>query len=140
MINEFIDTIGSLVALMREETGRLLSGAPTGDLGEIAAAKARLVGSIEARTVHLEREQPGWHERLNPVDRQSLTEVLAELRDVSAENADALQRQILISVEMLGAITTEARRLSGTRTETYCARGGVSRVEMATPISINARL
>lgn len=140
MDSEFLDTIRSLVSLMREETEQLLSRGPIGDLGEIASAKARLVGWIEARTAHLEREQPDWHERLAKSDREALTELLAELRDVSAVNANAIQRQILLSVEMLDAITNEARRLSGTRTETYCALGGVSRVELATPISINARL
>lgn len=140
MVSEFIDTIRSLATLMREETQRLLSPGPIGDLGEIASAKARLVGWIEARTVHLEREQPDWHERLEAEDRDALTEVLTELRDVSAENAKALERQIHISVEMLDAITTEAKRLSGTRSETYCARGGVSRVDLATPISVNAQL
>ena len=140
MDSEFIDTIRSLVSLMREETEQLLSPGPTGDLGEIASAKARLVGWIEARTVLYEREQPDWHERLEKEDREALTEILAELRDVSAVNANAIERQILLSVDMLDAITSEARRLSGTRTETYCALGGVSRIELATPISINARL
>lgn len=140
MDSEFIDTIRSLVSLMREETEQLLSPGPIGDLGEIAAAKARLVGWIEARTVHLEREQPDWHERLEKDDREALTAILAELRDVSAVNANAIERQILLSVDMLDAITSEARRLSGTRTETYSALGGVSRIELATPISINARL
>lgn len=140
MDSEFIDTIRSLVSLMREETEQLLSPGPTGDLGEIAAAKARLVGWIEARSAYLEREQPDWLDRLEIEDRETLTGLLAELRDVSATNANAIQRQIMLSVEMLDAITGEARRLSGTRTETYCALGGVSRVELATPISVNARL
>lgn len=140
MVSELIDTIRSLISLMNEETERLLSPGPIGDLGEIASAKARLVGWIEVRTAYLDREQSGWHERLETGDRDALTEVLAELRDASAENANALQRQIHISVEMLDAITTEAKRVSGTRTETYCARGGVSRVDLATPISVNAQL
>lgn len=140
MDSEFIDTIRSLVSLMREETEQLLSPGPIGDLGEIAVAKSRLVGWIEARTVQLEREQPDWHERLEKDDREALTEILADLRDVSAVNANAIERQILLSVDMLDAITSEARRLSGTRTETYCALGGVSRSELATPISVNARL
>jgi len=140
MVNELVDTLRSLVALMREETERLGMPGPTGDLGEIASAKARLVGWIEARTAHLEREQPGWYERLAADDRDALIEILAELRNVSDENANALQRQIHISIDMLDAIAAEAKRLSGARTETYCARGGVSRVDLATPISINARL
>lgn len=140
MASELIDTIRSLVSLMREETERLLSSGPTGDLEEIASAKARLVGWIEASTARLDREQPDWHERLEAEDRAALTEVLAELRDVSADNAKALERQIRLSVEMLDAIAAEAKRLSGTRTETYGASGGVSRVDLATPISINARL
>lgn len=140
MVSELIDTIRSLVALMREETDRLLSPGPNGDLGELAAAKGRLVGWIEARSANLERAQPDWYEKLEAEDREALTEVLAELRDLSAANAQALERQITMSVEMLDAIGKEAKRLSGTRTEIYGARGDVSRIELATPISINARL
>lgn len=140
MTHEFVDTIDSLVALMREETDRLLSPGPVGDLEELAAAKARLVGWLETRMVQLQREQPNWIERLEPEAREALNRSMAELRDVSAENANALERQIRLSVEMLEAITTEARRLSGTRTEIYCPRGDVSRIQLATPISINAQL
>jgi flagellar biosynthesis/type III secretory pathway chaperone len=140
MTHELTDSIESLVALMREETERLLSPGPVGNLEEVAAAKARLVGWIEARTTQLGREQPDWLDRLEPEERQALNEVMGELRDVSAANANALERQIQLSVEMLEAITAEARRLSGTRTEIYCPRGGVSRIQGATPISINAQL
>jgi len=140
MVNEMVDTIRSLVSLMREETDRLLSPGPTGDLTELASAKGRLVGWLEARAAKLGREQPDWYERLDTPDRDAVMEVLAELRDISAENGQALQRQIRLSVEMLDAIGSEAKRLSGTRTETYSARGGVSRVELPTPISVNQRL
>ena len=140
MASDLIDTIESLVALMREETERLLSPGRLGDLQEIAAAKARLVGSLDARTAQLNREQPDWLDRLEPEMREELNAALAELRDISAENAKALERQIQLSVEMIEAITTEARRLSGTSSETYCPRGGVSRIQSATPISINTRL
>lgn len=140
MASELIDTIRSLISLMREETDRLLSGGPTADLEEIAAAKARLVGWIEARTVQLQREQPDWREKLEAEEREELTEALAELCEISAENGKALERQIRLSVEMLDAIAVEAKRLSGTRSETYCARGGVSRVDLPTPISINTQL
>jgi hypothetical protein len=90
--------------------------------------------------VQLAREQPEWRERLDPVDREALTELLAELCEVSTENGAALERQIRLSVEMLDAIAAEAKRLSGTRSETYCIRGGVSRVDLATPISVNTQL
>lgn len=140
MISDLIDTVHSLVSLMREETDRLLSRGPAGDLTELATAKGRLVGWLDARAAKLNREQPDWFERLEGEDRDALSAALAELRDISAENADALQRQIRLSVEMLDAIGAEAKRLSGTRTETYCARGGVSRVELPTPISVNQRL
>jgi len=140
MDNELIDTIESLVSLMREETDRLLSPGPIGSLDEIAAAKARLVGWLDARTAQLNREQPNWPERLEPEEREALNTALAELRDVSTENAQALERQIHLSIEMVEAITSEARRLTGARSETYCPRGGVSRIQTATPISINTRL
>ena len=140
MVSDLIDSTRSLITLMREETELLLSPGPTQALEEIAAAKTRLIGRLEARTVQLEREQPGWREKMAPEDRHLLTEVLAELCDVSAENGKALDRQIRLSVEMLDAIAAEAKRLSGTRSETYCALGGVSRIELATPISINTQL
>ncbi|MEW9854518.1 flagellar biosynthesis protein FlgN [Novosphingobium sp. M1R2S20] len=140
MASELIDTIRSLISLMREETEQLLSPGPTGDLEALAAAKARLVGWIEARTVQLQREQPDWRDALEPDDREALSEALVELCEVSAANGDALERQIRLSVEMLDAIAAEAKRLSGTRSQTYCARGGVSQVELPTPISINTQL
>ena len=140
MVNEFIDTFRSLESLMREETERLLTPGAIRPIEEIAAAKSRLVGWIEARTVQLEREQPGWRERLDEEERAALAEVVAELRETAAENARVLERQIRLSFEILDAIGAEAKRLSGSRTETYCASGGVSRAELATPISINARL
>lgn len=140
MASDLIDTIRSLVSLMREETDQLLSPGGGGDLEEIATAKARLVGWIEARSAQLERETPDWREKLDEEDRVALTGVLAELRDISAENANALDRQIRLSVEMLDAIAAEAKRLSGTCSQTYCAKGGVSKVELSTPISINTRL
>jgi hypothetical protein len=140
MTTELVDCIRSLINLMREETDRLLSTGPTGQIEEIASAKARLVGWIETRIVKLSREQPDWRARLDAEDRDLLTESLSELCEVSAQNGKALKRQIRLSVEMLDAIAAEAKRLSGTRSETYCHRGGISRIELATPISVNTQL
>ncbi|WP_114953978.1 flagellar biosynthesis protein FlgN [Sphingosinicella terrae] len=139
MPNELIATIRSLVALMREET-EMLRTPGSGDLQEVAEAKARLVGWIESRSAQLEREQPGWREALDPETLETLTEAVAELRDVSSANARMLERQIELSLQMMEAIATEAKRLKGTRSATYGATGQLWHVDLPTPVSTNAKL
>ncbi len=140
MANELIDTIHSLVTLMREETDTLRSGGSAAQVEEIAAAKLRLTASLEAQIAQAERERPDWRSRLGELDQAALRDATDALRRVAAENAEVLKRQITLSREILDAIAAEAKRLSGTRSQTYCARGEVFRVDASTPISVNTSL
>ena len=136
MLNELIDLVRSLAALMREETQLLQSR--FGGIQEIAAAKGRLVGCLDAKTAELARGNANWLEALEGEDKEALLEALEELKQASGPNAEALARQIDLSVEMLAAVTNEAKRLTGTRHAVYGAAGGLSRLELPTPISHNS--
>ena len=136
MVSELIDLVRSLSALMREETDLLQSR--FGGIQEIASAKGRLVGCLDAKTAELARSDPNWLEALDGPDKHALIEALEELKQASIPNAEALSRQIDLSVEMLAAVTAEAKRLTGTRHAVYGAAGGLSRLELPTPISHNS--
>ena len=139
MDNDLIDPIRSLALIMREETERLRSTGRSPELAELAAAKQRLVAILDARSMQLSRKNPAWLELLAPEERDELMSALAELKDASAANATVLERHIQLTMDMMAAITTEARRISGTRHSVYGAAGGLSRTELPTPISINSR-
>lgn len=138
MIEDMISVIRSLTMIMREETEVLGTPFRMADLGELAAAKTRLVASLEADSTRLAREQPDWIERLEPEVRDQLVEAVREMRDISEANGAVLRRQIALSVEMMECVTAEARRLSGTRSSTYSATGNVRAKQLATPLSINS--
>ncbi|TGX54207.1 flagellar protein FlgN [Sphingomonas gei] len=140
MIAPLIDAMVSLTALMEEESEKFARKAYIPELGEIAAAKLRLTGRIEADFARLKRESADWAEKLDPESRLELSEVSRNLRDASAVNQQILSRQIELSVEMMGAIAAEAQRLTGTRSSTYGACGGLGGMDAPAPISVNARL
>ena len=139
MASELIDLVRSLSALMREETALLQTPARFGGIGEIAGAKARLVGLLDARSTELARVDADWMEALEPELKAELLDALAGLKEASGPNADALARQIELSMEMMAAVAAEAKRLSGTRHTVYGAAGGLSRIELPTPISLNSQ-
>ncbi|QAY76634.1 flagellar biosynthesis protein FlgN [Sphingosinicella sp. BN140058] len=138
MVSELVDLVKSLAALMREETELLRSGARSAGIHEIAGAKARLVGALEARTTELDRSDANWLEALEEEPKAELIEALGELKDASGPNAEALSRQIDLTTEMMAAVTAEAKRIIGTRHSVYGARGNLSRLELPTPISHNS--
>jgi len=140
MTAQLIDAMVSLTALMEEESEKLARKAYVPEIGEIAAAKLRLTGRIEADFARLKRESPDWAEKLDEEERAQLSDASRNLRDASAVNQQILSRQIELSVEMMGAIAAEAQRLSGTRSTTYGACGGLGGMDAPAPISINARL
>jgi flagellar biosynthesis/type III secretory pathway chaperone len=141
MTEQLIDAMVSLTQIMEEESDRLGRGPYFPELPEIAQAKLRLTGRIEAEVARMKREAPDdWAERLDPEAREQLAEASRGLRDASSINADILKRQIELSVEMMGAIAAEAQRLTGTRSMTYGACGGLGGMDAPAPISINARL
>ncbi|HWW65191.1 MAG TPA: flagellar biosynthesis protein FlgN [Sphingomonadaceae bacterium] len=138
MIDNLIDIISSLTLIMEEETARLTARDRGRDLAELAAAKLRLVGVLEAELARFEREQDGWADRLDQTTHDRLFKTLFALGEASTANAGVLERQIDLSVEMIGAIASEAKRLAGRSTTTYGARGCLSLFDPATPISINS--
>jgi len=140
MASEFIDTIVSLTAIMEEETARLLSPTRHRDFAEMAAAKIKLVAALETMTATHERTRPDWLTALDDETRETLSAAIRHLGAAAQVNARVLERQIDLSTEMMGAVATEARRLSGMRSAIYGASGIVSRTEVATPISVNATL
>ncbi len=141
MITQLVDAMISLTSLMEEESERLARTPYVPELGEIADAKLRLAGRIEAEVARLKRESPDdWLETLEPDAREQLSEASRALRDASIVNSRILSRQIELSAEMMAAIAAEAQRLTGSRSTTYSACGGLSGLDAPAPISVNARL
>lgn len=140
MITGLLDAMTSLSDLMEEESALLGSSVRSPGLPEIAEAKSRLAGRIEAETTRLARETPGWMDAIDAESRETLTRASERLRDVSVVNAQILSRQIELSVDMMGAIAAEAKRITGTRNATYGAGGSLFGSDMPAPISINTRL
>ncbi len=140
MTAQLIDAMISLTALMEDESEKLARKAYIPELGEIAAAKLRLTGRIEADFARLKRESADWAEKLDEEARTRLSDASRNLRDASAVNQQILSRQIELSVDMMGAIAAEAQRLTGTRSTTYGACGGLGGMDAPAPISVNARL
>jgi flagellar biosynthesis/type III secretory pathway chaperone len=137
MASEVIAIMTSLSAVMREETGRLQSNERALDLAELAAAKARLVGSLEERLARLGRQESEWAAQMDEPTREAFAEALGELRAASMVNAALLERQIELSADLMSAISAEAKRLTGNRAYAYGATGVLARTDLTTPISLN---
>jgi flagellar biosynthesis/type III secretory pathway chaperone len=140
MTEQLLDAMVSLTALMEEESEQLARTPYLRGLHEIAEAKLRLTGRIEAEVARLKRSGDDWTAGIEGEHRAALTEASRALRDASAVNQEILSRQIEISVEMMAAIASEAQRLTGTRSTTYGACGGLGGMDAPAPISINTRL
>ncbi|AGH49038.1 MULTISPECIES: hypothetical protein [Sphingomonadales] len=137
MANEAIDVMASLTLIMNEETDRLRSREGGRDLAELASAKIRLVGVLESELARLDREKPGWARALDQDGRDQLAAALIALGEASTANAAILERQIDLSIEMMGAVTAEAKRLAGRRASTYGAAGNLA-PDFTAPISVNS--
>ena len=140
MTAQLIDAMVSLTAIMEEESEKLARTPYLPELGEIANAKLRLTGRIEAEVARLKREHRDWKAEVEPETREQLADASRNLRDASEVNQKILARQIEISSDMMAAIATEAQRLTGSRSTTYGACGGLGGMDAPAPISINARL
>lgn len=138
MAADIIDIMSSLTLIMNEEVARLQTRQHNNDLNELVTVKLRLTGLLEQEMARLNRSQPDWASALEEQERDRLSETLVELTKASAANASLLERQLELSSEMMEALATEARRLAGKRASTYCAEGGLSPLDLATPISINS--
>ena len=139
MASDLMDAVRSLTLIMREETERLASRGRSPELAELAAAKQRLVAILDSRTAQLTREDPEWLQSLPDEQRQELLESLGDMKEASTVNSAALQRHIQLTLEMMAAITAEARRITGARHSVYGSAGGLARIELAQPISVNGR-
>lgn len=140
MATDFIDTIVSLTAIMEEETARLRSPVRHRDFAEMAAAKIKLVATLDTIIAARERSGADWMATLDGETREAVRDAIERLSTAARDNATVLERQIDLSTEMMAAVASEARRLSGSRSAIYGASGMVSRTEGATPISVNASL
>lgn len=140
MALELIDLIRSLAAIIDEETDKLTSRMRHPDLPEMVAAKARLTGQLETRLAQMARKQPDWLERADPELLDQLAAAVGLLREAASANAAVLERQILLSTELMEAIAMEAQRLIGARNATYCAGGALIEMDRNAPIAINTRL
>jgi flagellar biosynthesis/type III secretory pathway chaperone len=140
MANEFIDIVESLSAIMEEETALLLSPRRYSDFAEMVAAKVKLVAAMEIKIAEHARTRVEWLASLAEETRDLLMAAIRQLGEAAQANAAVLARQIDLSTEMMAAVATEARRLSGMRGAIYGASGILCRTELATPISINTSL
>lgn len=140
MASEFIDIVTSLTAIMEEETVRLLSPGRHRDFAEMAAAKIKLVAALEMKTAQHARMRGDWLATLSDEMRDTLTAAIKHLGAAAQVNARVLERQIDLSTEMMDAVATEARRLSGARSAIYGSSGILSRNDSASPISVNSSL
>jgi len=140
MASEFIDIVQSLTTIIEEETGRLLAPGRHRDFAEMTTAKIKLVAQLEAMVAVHDRTRKDWLDSLDDETRDRLTESIRTLSAAAEVNARVLERQIDLSTEMMGAVASEARRLSGTRSAIYGASGHLFKTETATPISVNASL
>jgi flagellar biosynthesis/type III secretory pathway chaperone len=138
MIERLADVLHSLLTLMDEETEHLQQNPFGAGLPELAATKVRLVGQLEQITAVYGRSTVDWNRSLDEEQRLRLEALLARLETTSAANAAALERQIDLSMEMIGAITTEAKRIAGRATSTYGAQGNLSRFDPTMPIAVNS--
>ena len=138
MIERLTDVLESLLMLMEEETRHLQESPFGAGLPELAATKVRLVGQLEQMTAAYGRSTVDWNRSLDEAQRARLEALLARLEPISAANAAALERQIDLSVEMIGAITSEAKRLAGRATSTYGEQGNLSRFDPTMPIAVNS--
>ncbi|WP_448661370.1 flagellar protein FlgN [Sphingomonas sp. CJ20] len=140
MTAHLIDAMVSLTSLMEEESGKLAQNGYVPDLSEIANAKLRLTGRIEAEVARLKRSSEDWMVALDADTRARLADASRDLRDACTVNKEILSRQIELSVDMMAAIAAEAQRLTGSRSSTYGACGGLGGMDSPAPISINTRL
>lgn len=136
---ELAEVMVSLCAVMREETQRLEAGTRALTLGELAEAKARLVGTLEERLARLTRQAPQWNADMDGSTRQEFVRALEELQEASAANAAMLQRHIEMSADLMAAISAEAKRMTGSRTYAYGSSGTMARADLTTPISLNGQ-
>lgn len=138
MAPELVEAMQSLAMLMEEENTALEQVGRLEHLQTLVAAKLRLVSNVEAMLARANREQPDWIEQLDEEERQEFRAMVESLMKIAQQNGTILQRQIDVSNDLIDAIATEARRLNGSRSMTYTARGGLARSDGVAPIAVDS--
>ena len=133
------ETVEALLNIIEDESAHLKSGA-THQVRELAAAKLKLTAQLEKLLAEQERTGPNWRELLPHDEASDLADAIRRLQAAAEENALLLKRHIELSRDLLGAIAAEAKRLAGTRSETYVASGDMRHLDLPAPISVNANL
>lgn len=136
---ELVEAIVSLAMVLDEENGRLPHPGYDPLLPGLVAAKTRLVGIIEAENVRLAAGGRDWSADLDEVAAAELRIAILALFDKLDLNQQLLARRIALCDDLLGAITTEAKRATGGRSTVYGAKGALSHADQATPISVNSK-
>lgn len=140
MLDDLIDIIASLTAIMEEETDRLALPGPFPDLAELVGAKVRLAARLEMLIAQRTRAAPDWLAALAIDDRARIAAAMRVMHEAARCNAEILERHIGLAGEMMAAVSGEVQRLIGARNATYGARGALHRLELVVPIAVNARL
>lgn len=140
MSDALLETVESLIAIMEAETAALALPDWDKGLAELAAAKLRLTGTLEAQAAALSREQPDWLDAVVTQGAGELGHALDRLRTTAETNARVIGRQIDLSRDLLDAVADEARRIAGTRQDVYGAEGSLTRTVDPAPVAVNAQL
>lgn len=136
---ELIEAILSLEMVLDEENARLRDAGYDPLLAGLVAAKIRLVGIIEAENVRLGGDERDWRTELDDDAHAALRKSILSLFDKLDLNQQLLSRRMAICDDLLGAITTEAKRAAGGRSTVYGAKGALAHADQATPISVNSK-
>ena len=140
MIDTILDIAQSLASVMAEETGALNQRGRYADHAEMVAAKRRLVAQMEAEIVRLNREAPSWLTDLDEQQDAALTEAMATLRDAAISNASVVDRHLALSNDLIDAVASEAKRLTGNAGCSYRDTGSMTWRQGTSPISVNTSL
>ncbi|WP_445193059.1 hypothetical protein ACT009_03890 [Sphingomonas sp. Tas61C01] len=136
---ELIEAILSLEMVLDEENARLQEAGYDPLLAGLVAAKIRLVGIIEAENVRLGGDDRDWRTELDDDAHAALRESIGSLFDKLDLNQHLLNRRMAICDDLLGAITTEAKRAAGGRSIVYGKKGALTHADQATPIAVNSK-
>lgn len=140
MIDTILDIAGSLASMMSEETVSLDERGGYVDHAEMVGAKRRLVAQMEAEIARLNREAPSWLQDLDEEQDAALSEAMATLRDAAASNATVVRRHLELSNDLIDAVASEAKRLTGNAGCSYRDTGSMTRRVGTSPISVNTQL
>lgn len=136
---ELIEAILSLGMVIEEENARLQETGYDPLLPGLVAAKIRLVGIIEAENVRVSAADRDWCAELDEAAHAELRGSIKSLFDQLDLNQQLLGRRLALCDDLIGAITSEAKRASGGRSTVYGAKGALTHADQATPISVNSK-